>query len=85
MVFSSVTDQVMFKVRVGTVSNYIALSNVLPADEMGSMDLLSSVTKVKATTIARVLRRSALKYCGTRTVNVRLVAYLRLFFLRRLG
>ncbi|MHA2248636.1 MAG: hypothetical protein ACXADY_27070, partial [Candidatus Hodarchaeales archaeon] len=48
VVFTSTTNRVMFKVRMGSVSNYIALSNITPTDEVGNLQLISSVSKVTA-------------------------------------
>jgi hypothetical protein len=48
VIFTSTTNQVVFRMILGSVTNYIALSNVSPTDEVGNIQLLSSVTKVTA-------------------------------------
>jgi hypothetical protein len=48
VVLDTSTNQVVFKVRIGSVSNYITLSNILPTDQVGDIQMLSSVSKVTA-------------------------------------
>ena len=40
--------EVGFKIRIGSVSNYVVLTNVLPSNQVGSLNLISSVSKVTA-------------------------------------
>ncbi|MCP4589198.1 MAG: hypothetical protein GY842_00500, partial [bacterium] len=48
IIYTSSGDEVTFEVVLGDLTNYVVLSNVLPADELGSMALASSVSKVTA-------------------------------------
>ncbi|MBA7715703.1 hypothetical protein ES703_124757 [subsurface metagenome] len=48
VILDTSTNNVVFKIRIGSISNYIALSNITPTDDMGSIQLISSVTKVTA-------------------------------------
>ncbi len=48
IILDTSTNEILFKIRMGTYSNYISISNITPTDEVGSIELLSSVSKVTA-------------------------------------